>query len=124
MKTETSHIWKTLNFSLDGLILNFHNEKAFQIELIFASIIVPVSLVLSLKGIEKMMLACFVLMVLLLELLNTAVESTVDRVSTETHHLSKRAKDAGSAAVLISFLFLGATWITICSDLFLKRDLI
>ena len=124
MKTYIFHIWKALNYSLDGLISTFRNEKAFQIELILASILVPVSLILPFKGIEKMMLVCSVLMVMLAELLNTALESTIDRVSTETHHLSKRAKDAGSAAVLVSFIILGATWFTICSDLILNRDLI
>ena len=123
MKTYIFHIWKALNYSLDGLISTFRNEKAFQIELILASILVPVSLILPLKGIEKMMLVCSVLMLLLLELLNTALESTIDRVSTETHHLSKRAKDAGSDGP-DQFIILGATWFTICSDLFLNRDLI
>ena len=85
MKTYIFHIWKALNYSLDGLISTFRNEKAFQIELILASILVPVSLIMPLKGIEKMMLVCSVLMVMLAELLNTSLESTIDRVSTETH---------------------------------------
>jgi len=68
------------------------------------------------------MLIGSVLLVLVVELLNTAVESVVDRVSEETHHLSKRAKDAGSAAVFISLVILGITWFTLCSSIYFESD--
>jgi diacylglycerol kinase (ATP) len=87
-----------------------------------AVVLIPIALILPLKGIEKVMLIGSVLLVLVVELLNTAVESVVDRVSEETHHLSKRAKDAGSAAVFISLVILGITWFTLCSSIYFESD--
>ena len=118
MKAEILHVWKALHYSADGLISTLRNEKAFRLELLMAVVLIPIALILPLKGIEKMMLICSVLLVLVVELLNTAIESAVDRVSEETHHLSKRAKDAGSAAVFISLFILGTTWFTLCFEFF------
>ena len=92
MKAEILHVWKALHYSADGLIATFRNETAFRLELIMAVVLIPIALILPLKGIEKVMLIGSVLLVLVVELLNTAVESVVDRVSEETHHLSKREK--------------------------------
>ena len=90
MKAEILHVWKALHYSADGLIATFRNETAFRLELIMAVVLIPIALILPLKGIEKVMLIGSVLLVLVVELLNTAVESVVDRVSEETHHLSKK----------------------------------
>ena len=122
MKAEIRHVWKALHYSADGLIATFRNETAFRLELIMAVILIPIALILPLKGIEKVMLIGSVLLVLVVELLNSAVESVVDRVSEETHHLSKRAKDAGSAAVFISLVILGITWFTLCSSIYFESD--
>ena len=122
MKAEILRVWKALHFSADGLISTFRNETAFRLELIMAVVLIPIALILPLKGIEKVMLIGSVLLVLVVELLNTAVESVVDRVSEETHHLSKRAKDAGSAAVFISLVILGITWFTLCSSIYFESD--
>ena len=122
MKVEVLHVWKALHYSADGLISTFHNEKAFRFELLVAVVLIPIALILPLKGIEKIMLICSVLLVLVIELHNTAIESAVDRVSEETHHLSKRAKDAGSAAVFISLFIMGTTWFTLCFELFFQSD--
>ena len=122
MKTEILHVWTALPYSADGLIATFRNETAFRLELIMAVVLIPIALILPLKGIEKVMLIGSVLLVLVVELLNTAVESVVDRVSEETHHLSKRAKDAGSAAVFISLVILGITWFTLCSSIYFESD--
>ena len=122
MKAEIRHVWKALHYSTDGLIATFRNETAFRLELIMAVVLIPIALILPLKGIEKVMLIGSVLLVLVVELLNTAVESVVDRVSEETHHLSKRAKDAGSAAVFISLVILGITWFTLCSSIYFESD--
>ena len=122
MKAEILHVWKALHYSADGLIATFRNETAFRLELIMAVVLIPNALILHLKGMEKVMLIGSVLLVLVVELLNTAVESVVDRVSEETHHLSKRAKDAGSAAVFISLVILGITWFTLCSSIYFESD--
>ena len=122
MKAEIIHVWKALHYSADGLIATFRNETAFRLELIMAGVLIPIALILPLKGIEKVILIGSVLLVLVVELLNTAVESVVDRVSEETHHLSKRAKDAGSAAVFISLVILGITWFTLCSSIYFESD--
>ena len=122
MKAEILHVWKALHYSADGLIATFRNETAFRLEMIMAVVLIPIALILPLKGIEKVMLIGSVLLVLVVELLNTAVESVVDRVSEETHHLSKRAKDAGSAAVFISLVILGITWFTLCSSIYFERN--
>ena len=120
MKAEILHVLKALHYSADGLIATFRNETAFRLELIMAVVLIPIALILPLKGIEKVMLIGSVLLVLVVELLNTAVESVVDRVSEETHHLSKRAKDAGSAAVFISLVILGITWFILCSSIYFE----
>ena len=122
MKAEILHVWKALHYSADGLIATFRNEIAFRLELIMAVVLIPIALILPLKGMEKVMLIGSVLLVLVVELLNTAVESVVDRVSEETHHLSKRAKDAGSAAVFISLVILGITWFTLCSSIYFESN--
>ena len=122
MKAEILHVWKAVHYSADGLIATFRNETAFRLELIMAVVLIPIALILPLKGIEKVMLTGSVLLVLVVELLNTAVESVVDRVSEETHHLSKRAKDAGSAAVFISLVILGITWFTLCSSIYFESN--
>ena len=122
MKAEILHVWKALHYSADGLIATFRNETAFRLELIMAVVLIPIALILPLKGTEKVMLIGSVLLVLVVELLNTSVESFVDRVSEETHHLSKRAKDAGNAAVFISLVILGITWFTLCSSIYFEND--
>ena len=122
MKAEIRHVWNALHYSADGLLATFRNETAVRLELIMAVVLIPIALILPLKGIEKVMLIGSVLLVLVVELLNTAVESIVDRVSEETHHLSKRAKDAGSAAVFISLVILGITWFTLCSSIYFESD--
>ena len=122
MKAEILHVWKALHYSAEGLIATFRNETAFRLELIMAVVLIPIALILPLKGMEKVMLIGSILLVLVVELLNTAVESVVDRVSEEPHHLSKRAKDAGSAAVFISLVILGITWFTLCSSIFFESD--
>ena len=81
-----------------------------------AVFLIPLASLLPLEVIEKILLITSVLIVLIVELLNTAVECAIDRISMEFHWLSKRAKDAGSAAVLLSFLLLGITWLFLCHE--------
>ena len=78
-----------------------------------AAILVPLGLWLGANGVERALLAGSVLLVLIVELLNSAIESTVDRISLDRHDLSKRAKDIGSAAVMLALLAAAATWLLV-----------
>lgn len=99
--------------SLNGFAEAVRCEDAFRQELILAAILVPLAMVVGHTGVERALLAASVLLVLVVELLNSAVEATVDRISFENHRLAKRAKDIGSAAVLLALLLAGLVWILI-----------
>ena len=87
------------------------SEAAFRQELILALVLIPLGLYLGKTGVERVLLIGSVLLVLIVELLNSAVEAAVDRISTEMHELSKRAKDLGSAAVMLSLVNLAVVWL-------------
>lgn len=95
-------------FSLQGLYASYRSEAAFRQEIWAALILLPLAVWLGDNALERALLAAAVLFVLIVELLNTAVEHVVDRIGEEFHELSGRAKDAGSAAVLVS-IALGIT---------------
>jgi diacylglycerol kinase (ATP) len=97
-------------YSLDGLIAAYRNESAFRQETWLAALLVPLAFWLGQGWVEVALLAGSVLLVMVVELLNSAVEATVDRISFELHDLAKRAKDFGSAAVFISLALCGAVW--------------
>ncbi len=99
-------------YSLDGLLAAL-SETAFRQELALAVVLVPLGLYLGANGTARALLAGSVLLVLVVELLNSAVEAVVDRVSLEDHSLSRRAKDLGSAAVMLSFLVLAVVWVLV-----------
>lgn len=99
--------------SLDGFVAAFRHEDAFRQELIMAAVLVPLALWLGANGFERAVLVASVLLVLIVELLNSAVEATVDRISFENHLLAKRAKDIGSAAVMLSLATAGIVWLLI-----------
>ena len=107
---------------LDALRISFTgleaalSEGAFRLELAAAAVAVPLGLVLGRSGVERALLVASVLLVLVVELLNSAIEAIVDRISTERHPLSKRAKDIGSAAVMISLISAGSIWTLVLSD--------
>jgi diacylglycerol kinase (ATP) len=109
-KTGLRRIWNAFQYSLAGLRAAFRHEDAFRQECILAAILLPVALLLPVPGTSKALLIACVLLVLVVELMNSAVEAVVDRVSLEHHRLAKRAKDIGSAAVLIALLNLAAVW--------------
>lgn len=96
--------------SAAGLTAALRYESAFRQELALASLLFPVAFWLGTSWIERSLLIGTVLLVLIVELLNSAVEATVDRISFDLHELSKRAKDYGSAAVLLSLLLTGGIW--------------
>jgi diacylglycerol kinase (ATP) len=100
-------------FSLTGIRTAWQSEEAFRQEAVLALLLLPTAWWLGTTAVERLMLAGSVLLVLIVELLNTAVEYTVDRIGTDHHELSGRAKDIGSAAVLLSLLLWALTWGTI-----------
>ena len=103
-------------FSLSGLAAAARHEEAFRQELLLAAVLVPLGLYLGRDGTERALLAGSVLLVLIVELLNSALEAAVDRVSLEAHDLAKRAKDLGSAAVMLSLACAGVVWLIVLID--------
>ena len=102
-----------MRYSRDGLIEAWRNEDAFRQELVLAVILVPLAMWLPVSLVEKILLIGVLLLVLIVELLNSAIEVAVDRDSFEINSLGKRAKDLGSAAVFLTLLFAGGTWIAV-----------
>jgi diacylglycerol kinase (ATP) len=99
--------------SLDGFVAAFRHEDAFRQELVMAAVLVPLGLFLGADGFERALLVTSVLLVLIVELLNSAVEAAVDRISFDDHLLAKRAKDIGSAAVMLSLATAGIVWLLV-----------
>jgi len=112
-KTGLRRIWNALFYSFDGLKAAYRHEDAFRQEVWLALVLIPLALFLPVSGIGKALMMASVLMVLIVELLNSAVEATVDRVSLEHHRLAKRAKDIGSAAVLFSLINVAVVWLLV-----------
>ena len=104
-----SRVWHALGYSLAGLRAGWH-ETAFRQEAIASLVLVPGAFWLGRTWVETALLAGSVLLVMIVELLNTGIETAIDRIGPEWHDLSKRAKDMGSAAVLLSLLLCGGTW--------------
>lgn len=109
-QTGLRRIWNAFNYSLSGLHAAYRNEDAFRQESLIAAILIPVALALPQPGMAKALMVASVLLVLIVELLNSAIEAAIDRISLDRHRLSKRAKDIGSAAVLVALINVVATW--------------
>jgi diacylglycerol kinase (ATP) len=109
-KTGLRRIWNALRYSLDGLREAYRNEAAFRQEVWLAAVLIPLALVLPAGGVGRALMIASVLLVVIVELINSAIEAAIDRISLEHHNLSKRAKDAGSAAVLIALINVLVTW--------------
>jgi len=109
--TGLRRILNATRYSLEGVAAAARHEAAFRQELLLAAALVPLGLWLGADGVERALLAGSVLMVLVVELLNSAVEAVVDRASPEHHELAKRAKDYGSAAVMIALAVAGLVWV-------------
>ena len=112
-KTGLRRIWNALFYSFDGLKAAYRHEDAFRQEVWLALVLIPLALLLPASGPGKALMIASVLVVLIVELLNSAVEATVDRVSLEQHRLAKRAKDIGSAAVLFSLINVVVVWMLV-----------
>ena len=105
--------WHAAKNSWSGLVFAVREESAFRQELTLAAILVPLAVFLPVRALEKVLLIGSVVLVLIVELLNSSVEAAVDRISFEHHGLSKRAKDYGSAAVMLALLVCALMWITL-----------
>lgn len=112
-KTGLRRLLNAFGYSLQGFRAAWQNEAAFREEAMLTIVLTPVALLLPITGLEKLLLILSLLLLVLVELLNSAVEAVVDRIGPEIHPLSGRAKDFGSAAVLIACLILGLTWLFI-----------
>ncbi|MEW8139564.1 MAG: diacylglycerol kinase [Candidatus Thiodiazotropha endolucinida] len=99
-----------LGWSMKGLTATFEHEEAFRQEVYLLVLLAPLGFWLGNDGVERALLVAPLLIVLIVELINSAIESVVDRISDEKHKLSGRAKDQGSAAVLISLLLVVLCW--------------
>lgn len=102
--------------SLRGFVGAFREEAAFRQELALAVVVIPAGLWLGRTGVERALLVAPMLLILIVELLNSAVEAAIDRIGPEHHELSGLAKDIGSAAVFAAFVLLGAMWALILWD--------
>ena len=117
--TGLRRIWLAFFYSMAGFQSAWKGEAAFRQEFVLALILLPLSVVLGRSALEYIALVGSVLLVLIVELLNSAIEATVDRIGLERHPLAKNAKDMGSAAVLVSLMFVLFTWGLIFADRFL-----
>jgi diacylglycerol kinase (ATP) len=109
-KTGVQRVWNALHYSLAGLRAALRCEDAFRQEAMLAALLIPLSFFLPVSGVGRALMIASVLLVLIVELLNSAIEAAVDRVSLDRHHLSKRAKDIGSAAVLLALINVVVVW--------------
>lgn len=101
---------KALLYSLQGLRAAFRNEEAFRLEVYLSVLLIPLGLWLGETGLERALLAGCIFLVLITELINSGIEAVVDRFGEELHELSGRAKDVGSAAVLIALINTIIVW--------------
>lgn len=111
--------WRAMLNSWDGLVFAVREESAFRQELMLAACLLPAALLLAFGDVERLLLVGSVVLVLIVELLNSSVEAAVDRISFEHHGLSKRAKDYGSAAVMLALLMCALVWVTLVAKLLL-----
>jgi diacylglycerol kinase (ATP) len=109
-KTGLRRVRNALFYSIDGFRAAFRHEDAFRQEALLAAILLPLAFWLGKTGVDKALLCGAVVLVLVVELLNSGIEAVVDKASPEAHELAKRAKDMGSAAVLLSLINVLIIW--------------
>ncbi len=115
--TGMTRLIKAGGYSVKGLLAVWQGEAAFRQECLLAVVSLTLCLVLDLQRGDRMLLVAITLLVLIVEVLNSALEAVVDRVGAEFHELSGRAKDMGSAAVLLALLLWGYTWVEVLLSL-------
>lgn len=111
--TGLRRIWKATRYSLQGLSAAWQHESAFRQELVLGLILLPISFWIANSWVEVAVLMGVCFLVLIVELLNSAIEAVVDRVGHEHHDLAGQAKDMGSAAVMLSLILAAGTWVLI-----------
>lgn len=112
-------VFRAIGFSMKGLKAAWTHEAAFRQELVLAFLMFPIALIADITTIARVILILTLFIVLIVELLNSAIEAVVDRISDETHILSGQAKDIASAAVFMSLVLCGITWILVLSSRYL-----
>ncbi|MDB5956000.1 diacylglycerol kinase [Ramlibacter sp.] len=116
-RTGFNRVWHATGYSMAGLRAGWQ-EAAFRLEACLSFVLVPLAFWVGRSWVEVALLAGSVLLVMMVELLNTGVEAAIDRISLERHPLSKRAKDMGSAAVFLSLLLAGGIWVAALRNFF------
>jgi diacylglycerol kinase (ATP) len=111
--TSLRRILHATRYSAQGFLHAWRHEAAFRQELLLTALMLPLAVWLGRDAFEVLLLCATLILVLIVELLNSAIEATVDRVGQEHHELSGRAKDLGSAAVFLSLFLVGVTWGTV-----------
>lgn len=114
--TGFKRLLRAFGYSFQGFRHTWREEAAFRQETALALLLIPAGLYLGRSGVERAMLVSPMLLILVVELLNSAIEAVVDRSGIERHPLAGMAKDMGSAAVMLSFALLGTVWLLILSD--------
>ncbi|MEN9481726.1 MAG: hypothetical protein RLZZ298_3121 [Pseudomonadota bacterium] len=109
-KKGLTRLWNALGYSRDGIAAAWHHEAAFREEILLATIAIPLAFYLGKTGVDRALLVGSIILILIVEILNSAVEAVVDKASPEMHDLAKRAKDMGSAAVLFSLINAAVVW--------------
>ena len=109
-KTGLSRLINAFGYSVEGFKAAFKHEDAFRQEVFLSAVLIPLGLYLGKTGVEKALLVSAVLLVLIVELFNSAIEAAVDHTSLERHALAKRAKDIGSAAVFVALGIVVSVW--------------
>lgn len=111
-------VWRAAGYSISGLKAALVNEAAFRQEMALFVLLAPLGLWLGRNGVERSLLVGSLVLVLVVELLNSAVETAVNRIGNEPHELSGRAKDIASAAVFLSLLLVALVWVLVLFDRF------
>ena len=109
-KTGVRRLRNALGYSIQGLRSAYRHEDAFRQEVLLALVLIPLALLLPVSGTGRALMVFSVLLVLVVELLNSAIEAAVDLISPESNHLAGRAKDIGSAAVFLSLANVATVW--------------
>ncbi|MGQ9424897.1 diacylglycerol kinase [Gilvimarinus sp. F26214L] len=117
ISAEIKRLNNATRYSFQGFRQAWEGEAAFRFEVILATLMLPLALLLDASTMERIALVGSVLLVLIVELLNSAVEAAIDRIGSELHPLSARAKDLGSAAVFVALILAVFTWVTVLAGL-------
>ena len=119
-KTGFSRVKDAMGYSMKGLLFAWKNEAAFRQECVMAIILIPLAFIIASNVEQVILLILPVFLLLIVELINSAIEAAIDRFGDEPHVLSGAAKDIGSAAVFVSLMLLSFTWLVIAFDIFVS----